>query len=849
MTDRPLYRLSHTVWPSRYRLEIEPNLNESKFDGQVFIEVQVREAVSEIVINALELTLHEVRITAQDGSEFIGEVSYNAREEQVILTWPTVLAPGLFTLWIRYEGILGSTMSGFYRTQVPDRQGNPVVIAATQCEQTDARRIFPGWDEPEFKARFAITLIVPADQRAFSNGKELSNTLDQQGRRRVEFAETIPMSTYLVALVVGPYETTVPEMVGDIPVRIVARQGFAHLTDFAKQAAVDTLKYFQDYFGIPYPGDKLDHIAIPEFAAGAMENLGCVTYREELLLLDPNQSSPIEQSNAMSTIGHETAHMWFGDLVTMRWWNGIWLNEAFATFMELHATDALHPEWDSWTLFSHGRSLALAVDGLKNSRPIEYPVGRPVESWAMFDLLTYQKGASILRMLEQYLGEEVFRQSVVQYIRRHSMKNTEASDLWDALEEVSHEPVRSIMESWVLQAGYPLVLAQLTDDGQNLVLSQKQFRYESSGTGQWQVPVTVGVGISDGRVMTERHMLGSHPVSMVLPEDVAWVVVNRGGWGFYRVAYDEELSSRLPAALPSLTAIERYQMLDDVWAGVLAGEVPIRLAVQRWQALSDEEDPDVWGAVTPALSLINAIATDDQKELMAHLVRRLAGPLLARLGFQAIGTEDVRRSRLRGSIVRLLGTLGQDQEVIATARRRWHQHLSGQDRLAPELLTPVVHVVAESGDEKDWELMRQESKKATTPQDEQRYLFALARFKRPDLLKRTLDLYLSDSMRVQDGTIALGVLFGNRHAAGMTWDAIEAHWDRLLKRYPARTFEYFLMPLAQIMDEEVADRAIAWLKDHPIEEIERPIKQAIEFQGIHRAFKHRVKPHLSETLS
>lgn len=850
MSERPPYRLPHHVVPRRYQLEIEPDLFQARFDGQVVVEVEVREPITEIVINALELVLHEARLTSPEGRELTGVITYNSEEEQVILSWPEVLQPGEWTLSIRYSGILGTTMSGFYRTSVQGRDGKDVIIAATQCEQTDARRVFPGWDEPEFKAKFAITLVVDTDLAAFSNGQEVFNIPDDdRGKKRITFAETIPMSSYLVALVVGPYETSDPQMVGNVPIRVAARPGFRHLTNFALSSAVGALTYFEQYFGMAYPGDKLDHMAIPEFAAGAMENLGCVTYREELLLLDPARSSPNEQINVVSTIAHETAHMWFGDLVTMRWWNGIWLNEAFATFMQVHATEALHPEWDPWTTFSQERSMAMTVDALQNSRPIEYPVGRPVESWAMFDLLTYQKGASVLRMLEQYLGEETFRSSIVHYLNQHRYGNTETNDLWDALETVSSQPVRAIMDSWVLQAGYPLVRAELSGDGHELKLSQKQFRYGPPGPGQWQVPVTVGIGLQDGSIVTERRVLGDEPVTIPLAEKMAWVVVNRGGWGFYRVAYDESLSTRISAALPAMTAIERYQMLDDVWAAVVAGDVPLTHAVKRWRAIVEERDPDVWGAVTAPLFVLADLADETERKLLAQLVREIARPLFEKLGWDPDPGEDVRQARIRALLLRLLGTIGQDVEVVEEVRRRWHDHLDGVAVLSPELLTPMVHVVANSGDEKDWELMRQESKKATTPQDEQRYLYGLGRFSRPDLLKRTLDLYLSDEVRVQDGTILLGLLVGNRHASRMTWEAIESHWAALLARYPARTFEHMVFPVARMMDEDLADRAAQWLTEHPIEELERPIKQALEIQGINRALKHRIQGRLAEYLS
>ena len=457
------------------------------------VTLNVEESLFEMTLNAVDLEISEVKLETADGKVLADKVTYKPDLEQVVFAWPQVIAPGAAILSLRFAGALASDLRGFYLTKV-NAGKQPILIAATQCEATDARRIFPCWDEPEFKARFGVSLVIDASLVALANGPELRSEPVGSDKRRVVFGDTMPMSTYLVALVVGPLEITKPVMADKVPIRIASRPGFSHLTDMAQEAAVGTLLFFSNYFGIPYAGDKLDHVAIPDFEAGAMENLGCVTYREELLLIDPDKASAQEKMHVVSVIAHETAHMWFGDLVTMRWWNGIWLNEAFATFMEHLATDALHPEWHIWTSFGHTRAQALAIDGLQATRPVEFPVGPPSEAWAMFDVLTYQKGNAILRMMEQYIGPEVFQKGIQHYLSKHRYGNTETNDLWDALEEVSGQPVRSVMDSWVFQGGYPLLEATLNKDGKTLELAQKPFRYQGHGEGEWQVPVVLSVG-------------------------------------------------------------------------------------------------------------------------------------------------------------------------------------------------------------------------------------------------------------------------------------------------------------------------------------------------------------------
>ncbi len=849
MKERPPYRLPHSVVPSRYQLEVTPDLSQGRFHGTAAIEIEVRETVHEILLNALNLTLSTVQLKGRDGSAMAGTVSYNAAEEQVTLHWPEPITAGHWTLDIQYDGVLGDDLRGFYRTTVEGPDGTPQVMASTHCEATDARQIFPGWDEPEFKAVFAVTLIVEKDLVALSNSREISNIVDEHGKRHVTFADTMPMSTYLIAFVVGPYALTPPKMVRDVPVRIVARPSLSHLTTTAEEAAVGTLQFFEEYFGIPYPGDKMDHVAVPDFAAGAMENIGCVIYREELLLIDRERSSPMEQAYVVGTIAHETAHMWFGDLVTMRWWNGIWLNEAFATFMQLLATDALHPEWDVWTIFSHGKGYALMVDGLESTRPIEYPVGRPVESWGMFDVLTYQKGGAVLRMLEQYLGPEVFRQGIRQYLDKHRYSNTETGDLWDALEQASGQPVRAVMDSWVFQEGYPLITAALSEDGRTVTLTQQQFRYRGGGDGQWQIPITVGIRRSTDSEETVRVLLGSEPVVIPVPEHMTSVMVNRGGWGFYRVAYDETLWQRLLGELGALSPIERYGLVDDVWAAVRAGALPLSRAVSLWRMMGDERDPDVWGAVTPSLALLDRIADDSSRLVLQALIRDIAGPLFRELGWDPAPHEDVRQGRLRALLIQLLGTTGADPAVRAQARQRWLSHIQGTQTAPAALLTPLAQVTAVSGSQEEWDLMYREFKNPSIPQDESRYLNALSYFTDPALIAKTLEVYQSSDVRIQDGAIALGYALGNRQAARVTWDTIETHWDQLLDKYPRAMVQYYTQPVSQIVDDELADRTIAWLDAHPVEEVARSMAQTKEAQSINRALAARIKSRLAELLA
>ncbi|MCY0897499.1 MAG: M1 family metallopeptidase [Firmicutes bacterium] len=846
MNNQPSYRLPHTVVPHHYDLDFTPDADAGIFRGRALIDVEVVTPTAELVLNAVNLTIHHARIQNTQGDAYEAQdIRYRTEDEMVVLRFSETIKAGAWTLEVAFDGVLANDLRGFYRTQVTNPDGTPVVILSTQCEATDARRIFPCWDEPAFKATFTISLVIDRHLVALSNGPEIRSEDLPNNKRRVHFAKTIPMSTYLVALVIGPFELTDPEWVGAVPVRVAARAGLGHLTALARAGATGALRFFEDYFGIPYPADKIDHVAIPDFEAGAMENLGCVTYREEALLVDLERSAPMEQRQVVSTIAHETAHMWFGDLVTMRWWNGIWLNEAFATFMAELATDALHPEWDTWTTFGLSRARALRVDGLQSTRSIEYPVGPPVEAWGMFDELTYEKGGAVLRMLEQYLTPDVFRAGIRLYLTRHRFGNTETGDLWNALESASQQPVRAMMDSWVFQPGYPLIRVHRSEDGRELVLTQEPFRYLGEGEGNWHVPVVIAVWQKAGDPALLRLIMDERRKTVTLPPDATAVLVNKGAWGFYRVAYhDATLWQSLLGHWSELTALERLSVVDDAWASVQAGTMPLSHMLPIWQQMASEQDPDVWAAVARQFGLLEDLVTDRERPLVQDLVRQVATPLLAELTWEPQPEEDVRRRRVRATAIRTLGVYGGDAEVRAHAHALMQAYWTGTASVPPELLTPLAELVALVGGASEWEEMYRQFQTAKTPQDEKRYLYALAAFREPALIDRTLTLYQSSEVKTQDGAIALGQALANRHARAKVWQIVEDRWDALVEKYP-KMIDFIVSPVGAVVDDPLASRMQKWLKAHPVPQAERHIRQTLEFQEVNRGLSARVRDQLA----
>ncbi|MEE8489567.1 MAG: M1 family metallopeptidase, partial [Acidimicrobiia bacterium] len=396
------HRLPRTVVPNHYALTLSPELDEATFGGLAIIDVEITGATEEIVLNAVQLTITDATLRNDSGARIAADATTDEASERATLTLADQAEPGAWRLEISFEGVLNDDLRGFYRSVYTDGDGNEKTIATTQFEATDARRAFPCWDEPDFKATYGVTLVVDESLTAISNGPEIARESAGSGKVAITFKDTMKMSTYLVAFIVGELEVTDPVDVDGIPLRIAHVPGKGHLTDYALEAGAFALRFYADYYDIPYPGDKMDMIAIPDFAWGAMENLGAVTYRETALLLDRERATQTELMRIAEVIAHEIAHMWFGDLVTMKWWNGIWLNEAFATFASMKCVDAFRPDWETWLTFAADRTYSMGTDATESTRPIEFPVESPEEASEMFDNLTYLKGSSVLRMLEQY---------------------------------------------------------------------------------------------------------------------------------------------------------------------------------------------------------------------------------------------------------------------------------------------------------------------------------------------------------------------------------------------------------------------------------------------------------------
>jgi puromycin-sensitive aminopeptidase len=823
------HRLPRDVVPRRYDLTLTPDLAEATFAGTVHIEVEVVDPTALVVLNAIELELDEAWVTV-DERRLDAEVALDEEAERASLQLPEALPAGPATVSIRFRGLLNDKLRGFYRSTFVDDAGIEHTIATTQFEATDARRAFPCWDEPDLKARFAVTLEVDDDLTAVSNAGVVADEV-VDGQRRVRFADTMVLSTYLVAFIVGPLEATEPVDVDGTPLRLLCPPGKLHLTPFGLEVAEFSLRYLADYFDVAYPGDTMDLVAIPDFAFGAMENLGCVTFRETLLLADPDQATQGELQNVVDVIAHELAHMWFGDLVTMKWWNGIWLNEAFATFMELKVTDAFRPEWERWVGFGLARSMAFDTDALASTRPIEYPVVSPTDAEGMFDVLTYEKGAAVVRMLEQYLGEDAFRAGIRRYMASHEYGNTETTDLWDAIEAATGEPVRRIMDSWIFQGGFPIVHVEAGDDGRSLHLSQQRFLFlgDDDDATRWAIPLQLRYALDDGQVITTRALLDGDDLEIELPARVRWVVANAQGHGFYRVHLAADLRAALvEVAHEQLSDIERYGLVDDAWAAVLSGAA----SAEEYLALADgfapEHDVAVWRRLLNGVEQIERLAEGPPRAAIHERVRRLVAPALERSGWDDRPGDGDRDRELRGLLIGALATLGDDPDARARVATLFERYCAEPSSVEANVAAAVVKATAVHAGEAEVDVILDRFRNGGTPQETLRFLYALSDVRDRTQMARVLELAMTPEVRTQNAPFLIAACIANRDNGPQAWRLVHERWDEMNERFPSNSIVRMLSGIRSVSDPALAADIEAFTAEHAVPQAKQTLKQHLE---------------------
>jgi puromycin-sensitive aminopeptidase len=826
-------RLVSTVLPIHYAITLKPDLESHTFSGHETVSVSVLKPTKKIVLHSKELSIKSVHIIFGKNNFEATKISYDLDLEIAVIEFPTLLKKGKYNLSITFEGILADNMRGFYKSRyVID--GKEHFMATTQFEATDARRAFPCFDEPTHKAVFDVNLVVPNDKMAISNTLPTAIIPHEAGYKIVSFASTPKMSTYLLAFIVGDFEWVEAKTKNNVLVRVLTVPGKSHQAKFALDVTVRCLEFYEEYFDIKYPLNTLDMIAIPDFSSLAMENWGAITFREIGLLFDENNTSTSYKQMVALVIAHELAHQWFGNLVTMEWWTHLWLNEGFATYIEHLAVAKLYPEYDVWSQFvvgttGHGLGHALSLDALSNTHPIEIEVHDPNEIGEIFDAVSYDKGATVIRMLAEFLGEKDFCNGLRYYLKKHSYKNASTVHLWEAFEKVSKKPVKKMMAVWTGKSGYPVVTVENKD--KKIILSQK--RYFSSVTSAkkskdktvWPIPLSY---VSKGGEKKLPLMI-KKSVNFALPDN-EWFKLNAHEGAMYRVKYDKKSLNLLQQPLLEglLIPEDRLGIIRDMFSFAESGQVSTTETLEIAQLYKNETEYVVWVEIVSGFRYIaNLLYGTPLYEQFKKYVRSVLKEAVEFVGWEKNKGESDNISLLRSLILGAASFYG-DQNVIQEATRRF---LNRMETPIPVDLRGVVYTtVARGGGEIEYAILLTMYHNETLHEEKERILNALGQFQKKDLLTKTLLFAMTPDVRMQDRNRAFAGVLVNPYGRDLGWLFLKKNWEKIGEVYGDGN--HLLSRLIAVLNRNTTAKSYkdikSFFKMHQAPAAERTIEQTLE---------------------
>ena len=847
------------LYPSHYNLELTPDLNALTFSCSEEIFVTVREATNSVTLHAREITIVSASFHSLTGdfSAKLEGVSYDLKYHKVQLTFDAEIpaSVGEGKVVIQFNGILNGDMAGFYKSSYADANGNKKIMASTQFEALDARRAFPCWDEPAIKATFSVTMIIPAHLTALSNMPEVSSVhlpgKDGSMLKKIVFDRSPKMSTYLLAWAVGEFDFVQGVTKGGVTIRVFSPPGRALEGNFSLDVAIRSLDFYDAFFQVPYPLPKLDMICVTEFAMGAMENWGLVTYRETALMIDEAKASPQSKQRVAIVVAHELAHQWFGNLVTMSWWDGLWLNEGFAAFMEHFCTDDLFPDYKIWEQFTTDAfGAAQRLDALKSSHPVIVPIKHAEEVEQVFDAISYCKGSTVVNMVAAILGKDKFREGLQLYFRRHAYGNTETIDLWNAWSEVSGKDIAGLMKNWTTVIGYPYLKVVNETWGDNevrITLEQSRFLSdgsESDSSDLWSIPllfasedsVSTEAVIMDKKVQTFAIPLGTTPAG-VRP----WIKINAGQKALARVAHSPEMIGRLQEAIRrgKVPAVDRAALLLDAYALAKAGQASLESVVDILRALENEESSIVWAAISGVLNGLHALMESlyNNTPVFSAFVafgKTLVVNGLKKVGWEARGVESHTDKLLRATVIGLLDTFAaSDEEVVAEARRRFNEHWENSAALPAEYKTTVYKLVLSNGGEAEFNRVLKSFRDTEDNQERKYAMFTLGAAPGRALKLRTLDWAVkSGEVKLQDFFYPMGSVAGSLEGAEITWAYFQENFEyikeKLAKAAPSLMDAVIVNSVSRFCTEERAAEIENYFKAHPLPSSERRISQTLE---------------------
>jgi aminopeptidase N/puromycin-sensitive aminopeptidase len=834
-------RLSSGVHPEHYTLALTPDLKAATFTGSETIALTLDHPSTAITLNAAEIKFLSVTAGPQTA-----KVSLDPGKEQATFTFPQPLS-GKATLDIHYTGILNDKLRGFYLSKTDKRN-----YAVTQFEPTDARRAFPSFDEPALKATFDIALTVDSGDTVISNTNIVSDTKATPGRHTLKFATTPRMSTYLVAFLVGDFQCSKGSSDG-VPIRVCATPDKVKLTKFALESAKYNLHFYDTYFGIKYPMPKLDLIAIPDFEAGAMENFGCITYRETDLLLDSKTAGIPEKKNVAEVVAHEMAHQWFGDMVTMQWWDNIWLNEGFATWMETKPVAKWHPDWNIPQNDAQELDATLNYDSQATTRTIRAKASTPAEINEMFDGIAYGKAGAVLNMVENYVGEETFRQGVHNYLQAHLYANATAEDFWNAQTATSHLPVDKIMSSFVEQPGVPLLTFSNTSGSATPVAQSRFFLSPTSASHtsqQWTLPVCLKTNAKP-----TCSLLSPGEATLPIPANLnaPFFYANAAAKGYYRTAYTPQQYKAIEAKVETgLTPPERINFIGDRWALVPSGRSSIADYLDLVLALKQDTNPAVLEtAISKIHTIKSQVATGKDLDQLNAILRREFNPIYTALG-QPSKHDSFDRRQLRALLFEVLGGAG-DPTVLHQAHEiadRSFTHNAKKDKnLDPALIDSAIVIAATDGDKAFYEKILSASKNPSDPALQSDSLITLARFYDPALVTRTLDYASSGEVRNQDSWRIFAVLLSQRATRDQAWAYIQQHWDKVHAQFTTNSGVRVVAATGSFCTTQSRNQVATFFDTHSVDASARTLTKSIDSINACIRFRSTQEPSLHQWLA
>ncbi|XP_069679087.1 endoplasmic reticulum aminopeptidase 1-like isoform X2 [Periplaneta americana] len=804
-------RLPSFVHPTRYTLRIHPNLTTLEVKGQVTIEFHVDKETNFIVFHSKNLTITEKNVQNRKGQQFniTRMLEYPAAQQIYLQVKEKFKVKGYYILNLRFQFWLSRELEGFYISSYHTEDGETKYLATTHFEPTYARSAFPCFDEPQFKAKFKMSIFRDRFHIALFNMPVVS-TEDTgfymgTGLLRDDFQESVEMSTYLVAFVVCDYKRITRQTQKKVSVSVYAPNEMISQASFALSTAADAMDYYEEFFGVPYPLPKQDLIAIPDFAAGAMENWGLITYRETSIMYDADETSAAGHQWVAIVVAHELAHQWFGNLVTMKWWNDLWLNEGFASYLEYLGVDHIMPSWKMMDQFILDKTHpALNLDALASSHPISVAVHDPNEIESIFDIISYSKGASILYMLEKFLHQATLRNGLNDYLNTHKYGNAETKDLWNVLSKHANQSldVKAVMDTWTRQMGFPLIT--ISRDKNTITAKQKRFLLTVSVNNEteqmnnesispfgykWYVPLSYYTSQHPGNV---HHIwMNMSDVKFDIPPDTSWIKLNVNQSGFYRVTYSEEMWESLISALQQNHSVfspaDRASLIDDAFtlcrAGVLNASVPLNLSLYLLQ----EQDYVPWATALEHFQSWSKLLSESAayKQFLEYM-RRLLEPAAKHVGWEDTGThlQKLMRSDILASAV-----LCDVQATVKPAQKKFRDWMDNGARIPPNLREVVYIAGIKYGDVKDWQYCWSKYNSTGIPSERKLFLKALGVASDPWILQRYLLTTLDRNMvKPQDVKVVLGGVAVNPEGQLLAWRHLKAHWHYLQSMFGNSTY-------------------------------------------------------------